>query len=191
MCHARGWAPATSGNFSARAGEHIAITGSGHDKGNVDARHVLLVDHSGQRAEDSTEKPSAETPLHLMLYRHDPRIAWIAHTHSIAAVALSRRAMARNYAAVVLRGYELTKAFAGVTTHDHELHVPVIANSQDMVVLAAEVGARLDRTTPSVPAFLVAGHGAYTWGGDLAEVTRHVEAIETLLACVLEEERMS
>ena len=192
LIHARGWAPATSGNFSARAGAHIAITASGLDKGNVEARDVLLVDHAGQPAERTTAKPSAETALHLMLYRHDPRIAWIVHTHSIAAVALSRRVMrAGGPRAVVLRGYELTKAFAGVTTHDHTLHVPVIANSQDMPALAADVAVRLDHTAPAVPGFLVEGHGAYTWGRDLAEVVRHVEALETLLACVLEEERLS
>jgi methylthioribulose-1-phosphate dehydratase len=185
MCHARGWAPATSGNFSARAGEQIAITASGLDKGTVEARDVLLVDRAGQPV--TSGKPSAETALHVMLYGRDPQIAWIVHTHSIPAVALSRRVMARGSAAVVLRGYELTKAFAGVTTHDDVLQVPVVANSQDMVALAAVVEARLG--TPRVPAFLVEGHGAYTWGGSLAEVVRHVEALETLLACVLEEER--
>jgi methylthioribulose-1-phosphate dehydratase len=188
-CHSRGWAPATSGNFSARAGAHIAITGSGHDKGNIDARHVLLVDHTGQPAEISTEKPSAETALHLMLYRHDPRISWVVHTHSVPSVVLSRRAMAAaGPHTILLHGFELTKAFTGVTTHDHPINVPVIANSQDMTALAAAAEARLDR---SVPAFLVAGHGAYSWGGDLAECARHVEALETLLACVLEETRMS
>lgn len=191
-CHSRGWAPATSGNFSARAGAHVAITGSGHDKGNVDARHVLLVDHGGQPAEITAEKPSAETALHLMLYRHDPRISWVVHTHSVAAVVLSRRAMsAAGPHSILLHGFELTKAFTGVTTHELSLHVPVIANSQDMVALAAAAEARLERKAPSVPAFLVAGHGAYSWGCDLAEVARHVEALETLLACVLEEARMS
>lgn len=189
MCHARGWAPATSGNFSARVGSQIAITASGLDKGNVAERDVLLVDHAGQPVGGG--KPSAETALHLMLYRHDLGIGWVVHTHSIPAVALSRRVMAAaGPRAVVLRGYELTKAFAGVDTHDHTLHVPVIANSQDMVALAVGVEARLERVTPAVPAFLVEGHGAYTWGRDLLEVTRHVEALETLLACVLEEERL-
>ncbi len=195
-CHDRGWAPATSGNVSARAGAHIAITSSGHDKGAIDARHVVLVDDRGQLAEPSGERPSAETALHVLLYGLDPRIGWVVHTHSVAAVVLSRRAFAAaGPHAILLHGFELTKAFAGITTHEHALSVPVVENAQDMTALAATVKARLrpglHADGPRVPAFLVAGHGAYTWGADLAEVARHVEALETLLVCVLEESRLS
>jgi methylthioribulose-1-phosphate dehydratase len=187
-CHARGWAPATSGNFSSRAGSLIAITSSGHDKGLIDARHVMLVDGAGLPAEDTPERPSAETALHVALYRHDERIGAIAHTHSLAAVVLSRRARADGV--LVLSGYELAKAFQGVTSHTFEIRVPVVANSQDIPALAAAVEARLRIGGASVPAFLVAGHGAYTWGADLRQVQRHVEALEMLLACALEEARL-
>jgi methylthioribulose-1-phosphate dehydratase len=34
-CYAQGWVPATSGNFSLRAGDGIWITPSGMDKGSL------------------------------------------------------------------------------------------------------------------------------------------------------------
>jgi methylthioribulose-1-phosphate dehydratase len=182
-CHARGWVPATSGNFSARAGALVAITGSGHDKGSIDARHVLLVDPDGRPAEDSPERPPAETPLHLALYRHDDRIGAIAHTHSLASVVMSRRAASDGV--IVMSGYEMAKAFIGVTSHTFEVRVPVVPNSQDVPALAAAVEARLKMGAASVPAFLIAGHGAYAWGTDLHQAQRHIEALEMLMECAL------
>jgi len=196
-CHARDWAPATAGNFSVRRGDHIAITASGKDKGALDESGVVLLDLRGAMAEPSHERASAETALHLALYRRDPSIGAVAHTHSLAGVVLSRRALrdagaAARGAHVLLEDYELLKAFHGVHSHAHALRVPVLANTQELDVLAGTLDAVLASTThtPLVPAFLVGGHGAYTWGADLPTTLRHVEALETLLSYALEEARL-
>ena len=42
----------------------------------------------------------------------------------------------------------------------------------------------------AVPGFLLAGHGLYAWGATAADARRHVEALEFLLACRLEERRL-
>src|SRR5271169_3919716 len=42
-CYTRGWAPATSGNFSVRAGSRVFITPSGLDKGTVAPENLLEV----------------------------------------------------------------------------------------------------------------------------------------------------
>ena len=68
--HARGWVPATSGNFSLRLDDgSIAITVSGKDKSRLDESGLMRVDGQGRALED--KKASAEALLHLSLYRRD------------------------------------------------------------------------------------------------------------------------
>jgi 2,3-diketo-5-methylthio-1-phosphopentane phosphatase/methylthioribulose-1-phosphate dehydratase len=178
-CHARGWAQATSGNFSVRVGpDSFAITASGLDKGRVDASGALLVGVDGRPLEAG--RPSAETPLHAALYRRFPGAGAVAHTHSVAGTVLSRRYAPRGE--LILSGYEMQKAVSGVTTHETALRLPVLANSQDM----EELAARVDKTLgPDTPAYLVAGHGLTTWAADAESALRQAEGLEFLLACEL------
>src|SRR5262249_24069364 len=70
----RGWVPATAGNFSARLDEsHLVITASGRHKGELDADGFLLVGLDGEVLSRG-RKPSAETALHLQLYRREPSL---------------------------------------------------------------------------------------------------------------------
>ena len=90
--------------------------------------------------------------------------------------------LARPDAAVTLRGYELQKAFRGVSSHEQELVFPVFENSQDIDALAGRVDAWMDAHGTG-HAYLIRGHGVYTWGRDLPECLRHLEALEFLLEC--------
>jgi methylthioribulose-1-phosphate dehydratase len=178
---ARGWAPAGSGNYSHRLADgDIAITVSGAHKARLSSGDVMTIDAEG-RARDE-RRPSAETPLHLMIYRLYPEVRAVLHTHSIAAVALTR--MAPGQGALRLAGYELLKAFPGVQTHDCAVDLPIFDNSQDMTALAADVAAAL--TAHPAPAFLVRGHGFYGWAASMDEALNVVEAAETMIACELE-----
>jgi 2,3-diketo-5-methylthio-1-phosphopentane phosphatase/methylthioribulose-1-phosphate dehydratase len=180
-CHARGWALATSGNFSVRVSqEQMAITASGIDKGRVTRGDVLLVGLDGTPLEPGT--PSAETPLHTALYRGSATIGAVLHTHSVAATVLSRRHAARGL--LRLSGYEMSKALLpalGGTLG--ELVLPIVENRQDTRALADVVSRRLEQTPAR--AYLVEGHGLTTWGADPVEARRHVEALEFMLACEL------
>lgn len=182
---ARGWVPATSGNFSCRLdGRHVAITASGRDKSALVEADVMVVDRDG-RAVGSALRPSAETPLHTQLYQRFPGIGCVLHTHSPIQTVASR--LFAEAGAVRLEGYELLKAFSGITTHEAALDVPVVSNGQDMPALAAAIEARLDRHGWG---YLIAGHGLYAWGGDMAEALRHLEAFDFLLGCELELRRL-
>jgi methylthioribulose-1-phosphate dehydratase len=176
--HARGWAPATSGNFSAvvrRDPLVLAITESGVDKGALEARHVIEVDGNGLPLE-AERRPSDETVVHLAVVRERGAGA-VLHTHSIWNTLLSQ---AVESGGLGLRGYELLKGLAGVSSHEHEEWLPVIDNTQDYARLSREVEAAL-RHHPVSHGLLLRGHGLYTWGRDLAEAQRHVEALEFLL----------
>lgn len=175
----RGWCPATSGNLSCRiAGDRYLISVSGKDKGSLQAEDFLAVDFDGKPI-DSDKRPSAETLLHAVIYSLHAEARFVVHTHSINGTVLSRHL---GKGQIVFRDYELQKAFAGVETHDMALVVPLFANSQDMVTLAQDVRGVLAAST-GAPAFVLAGHGVYTWGKTAAEARRHAEAMEILMEC--------
>ena len=179
---AAGWTPATSSNFSRRLDDrHAAITVSGRDKGKLREADIMVVDFDG-RAVGSDHRPSAETLLHTQLYRRFPEVGCVLHTHSLTQTVASRLFAGAGH--VHLAGYELLKAFAGTSTHEVELDLPVLPNSQDMPTLAAQVDALLD--AGPMWGYLIDGHGLYAWGRDMAEARRHLEAFEFLLGCELE-----
>jgi methylthioribulose-1-phosphate dehydratase len=84
----------------------------------------------------------------------------------------------------------MQKALRGIATHETALELPIFANSQDTDALAAEVEARLGNA-PAVPGYLLCGHGLYAWGQTMDEARRHLEGIEFLLTCTLEEGRLA
>ena len=180
---ARGWIPATSGNFSCRidAGS-AAVTRSGIDKGAIGPADVVVLALN----EPPPPGTSAETPIHLARYRTDPAIGAVFHVHTVAGTVLSRLDEAAG--AVRTEGFEMHKAI-GLGTHASVVEIPVFANDQDTGALAATIEARIGRDA-AVPGFLLAGHGLYAWGATAADARRHVEGLEFLLACHLEERRL-
>jgi methylthioribulose-1-phosphate dehydratase len=181
---ARGWVPATAGNFSVRLDAHHAlVTRSGVDKGNVGPDDVSVVPLAGPIPPGM----SAETPLHLARYRADAGVGAVVHVHTLAATVLSR--MDREQGAVRFADFEMQKALTGVTTHDSVVDLPVFANDQDTVALAARIEAQLGAA--AVPGYLLAGHGLYAWGATMSDARRHLEGLEFLLAATLEERRLA
>ena len=87
---------------------------------------------------------------------------------------------------IVLEGYELQKAFSGIQTHEGRLAIPVFANSQDIPALADKVATYLDQY-PQTVAYLIRGHGVYTWGATVEDTQRHIEALEFLFECVYQQ----
>jgi len=180
---ALGWTPATSSNFSMRIdAEHAAITISGRDKGRLDRDDIMLIDMHGH-AVGTEARPSAETALHTQVYRRWPDIGAVLHTHSRTQSVASR--LFAGDGVIRLQGWELQKAIAGYTTHDSVLEIPVFPNTQHMPELVDQVDAWLDSGKP-LHAYLIDGHGIYTWGRDMAETHRHLEALEFLLGCELD-----
>lgn len=182
--YSRGWSPATSSNYSVRLdAQHCAITVSGKDKGKLTEQDVMVVDLDGNPVAINNEmpgKPSAETLLHTHLYQFDPAIGAVLHTHSVNSTALTLHQP--GITDFHFDNYEIVKAFRGYTTHEHRFSVPVFANQQVIPVLAAQVDRWL-QVTDWPCAYLIRGHGLYTWGEDMAECFRHLEAMEFLLEC--------
>ena len=176
QCYARGWAPATSGNFSVRWGSRIFITPTGLDKGTLIAENLLEIDMDGA-AIASAGKPSAETSLHTVIYRERVHARAILHVHTVWNTLLSSKFLSAG--CVAMQGYELLKGLAGVATHEHTERVPIIENTQEYASLAEHLSDVL-RSSKAAHGVLLSGHGLYTWGESVAEARRHLEALEFL-----------
>jgi methylthioribulose-1-phosphate dehydratase len=174
--YTKGWAPATSGNFSVREGVRILITASGLDKGTLRRAGLLEIDGYG-RLLGGEGKPSAETGLHLVIYKAKLDSRAILHVHTAWNTLLSGIHAGAGY--VELAGYELLKALSGVSTHEHVERVPILSNSQDYAELSTQLAAALDQY-PEAHGVLLSRHGLYTWGDSVAAARRHLEALEFL-----------
>ena len=161
---------------------HAAVTISGRDKGHLGSDDIMVVNLNGD-AVDTEARPSAETALHTQIYRRFPEAGAVLHTHSRTQTVASR--LFAPAGLIQFKGWELQKAIAGTTTHESTLDLPVFANSQDMAVLVRAIDAWLDQRK-SLHAYLIDGHGIYTWGRDMPEARRHLEAFEFLLGCELD-----
>lgn len=172
----RHWAYATAGNFSVRVeDQHWLMTLPGKHKGRLSLEDIGLMSPEGESL-DGHSALSSELPLHLALYQLKPEIGAILHTHSQYSTVLSRHLAAMDV--LPLRGYEMLKALHGLHSHDDCLMIPIFDN-HDSQTLAEQLATRLQ--DPRLPSFIIRGHGLYTWGLDLDDCLRQLEAMEYLL----------
>jgi methylthioribulose-1-phosphate dehydratase len=175
----RNWVLGTSGNFSALLQIEplqLCITASGNEKGVLNETHFLLVDNEAKVLEGNG-KPSAETLLHLTIYRKFPKVKSILHTHSVWGTILSDVHFEKGF--IEISGYEMLKGLAGVTTHEHTEKLPIIENSQDYIFLA-KIIENILQENPNCHGVYLRKHGLYTWGESVTEAKRHIEIFEFL-----------
>lgn len=188
LFHRWQWSLSSSSNYSARlpSGE-VIISRSGVDKEKMTSADFMLVDLSGKPlTEFEAIKASAETQLHLHIYRVIPGAEAALHTHAKYSVHFSRKAGGAGK--IALSGFEMQKIFEGINTHLSTIEIPVFANSQDMDDIVAAFDAYL-ASHPVPPAYLIEGHGVYAWGKTVLHAKQKLEAIEYLLELKYMEEK--
>lgn len=177
-----GWMRGTAGNLSVvveREPFALAVTASGLEKSDLTAADVVIVDGHGNALDDGDSRaPSAESGLHAHIARVTGANA-VFHVHAFDAVVAGERWPG----GVELRDMEMLKGI-GHSAHDETVTIPVIENHQDMGVEAERFDAVYRAAvegTAEVPALIVARHGMYAWGKDVAAARRHLEITEWLL----------
>ncbi|KTS05266.1 methylthioribulose 1-phosphate dehydratase [Microbacterium testaceum] len=177
-----GWMRGTSGNLSVVVDRDplvLAVTASGLDKSELTDRDVVLIDAAGESLDPGDPRPpSAEAGLHAHIAARTGANA-VFHVHAFNAVVAGHRWPE----GVEIRDMEMLKGI-GHRAHDETVTIPVIRNHQDMTVEAAwfdEVYRPGTAEVPEVPALIVASHGIYAWGADVAAARRHLEITEWLL----------
>lgn len=174
--HQKGWSPATSTNYSFLDEERtIWVSRSGVDKSQFTVNDFITVNKNGiSTGEYEGIKPSAETLIHCVLYELFPEIKVILHSHSVFPVLIS--AIYENE--VVFEGYEVQKGFAGETTHESIINIPIFDNTQDMADFAQTLHNNREKIKHH--SFIMRKHGTYAWGTSLFEAKRHLETLEYL-----------
>jgi len=182
--HRRGWSLGTSSNYSVvidRDPLTLLMTGSGFDKGRLQPDQFVMVDENAQLLGAAFPRPSAEALLHTVLAQHGAGA--VLHTHSVVATVLSEHFLKDG--GLRIAGYEMLKGLSGITTHESEAWIEIYPNTQDIAALATVIGARLrEPASPLRHGFLMAGHGLYTWGENIAAARRQIEVLEFLFEVV-------
>lgn len=151
-----------AGNLSVRAGDLIAITPSQIPYDKVTPESICFLDADGTQV--SGGKVSAETPMHLLIYRSTDAQA-VVHTHSPLAVALST--VADELPAI---HYAILRSGKGPTIRV----APYERFGSDELAQSALDGLH-ERT-----AVILQNHGTITYGTDLPEAYERAQLLEWL-----------
>ena len=151
----------------------ILITPSGINKGELAPEQLLICDAKGKVVMGELS-PSAETMLHVVIYQ-TTNAQVVLHTHTVWNT-LASLGEADRYE---IHGLEMLKALTGNKSHADTETIPILENSQNIPSLSKQVALIL-KEQPQAHGFLLRGHGLYTWGEDLFEARRHLEALEFL-----------
>jgi len=165
----------TWGNVSGvdRAHGVMVIKPSGVPYDGMKPKHMVVVSLATGKVVDGKLKPSSDTDTHLVLYRAFPKIGGVVHTHSLFATAWAQ-------ACRPLPAY-------GTTQADYWYgHVPCTRNmtaKEIKTAYEANTGKLIvetfDRLDPMRhPAVLVASHGPFTWGRDVADAVHNAGVLE-------------
>ncbi|MBV8064684.1 MAG: L-ribulose-5-phosphate 4-epimerase AraD [Actinobacteria bacterium] len=171
----------TFGNASAadREAGVIAIKPSGVACGDLRPEDVPIVDLVSGAIVDGTQRPSSDTPTHVVLYRAFPEVGGVVHTHSPFATAWAQAC--RDLPCL---GTTHADHFRGSVPVTRALTPEEIAGEYEgqtgAVILAtlAERGA----DPLELPAVLVASHGPFAWGADVEHAVENAVALEAVAA---------
>lgn len=177
----KGHSPATSTNYSFREIHgQIWITRSGFDKSSAQASDFIEVDKNANAIRENTI-PSAETKIHCELYNLFNDCKVILHSHSLYPVIISEL-YEKHFK---MNGYEIQKGFRGVNTHESNICIPILDNSQNMDEIVENMNNRKNEL--KTYSIILKKHGAYVWGTNLFEAKRHLETLNYL--CEIEYKR--
>lgn len=173
----RDWFPGTSGNLSIKVSDQpltSLVSVSGKDKYKETKEDFVLVDGEGVPI-NSSLKPSAETVIHLELYKNTDAGCCL-HVHTVDNNVISELYGEEGY--ITFHNQELIKAF-GIWEENGQLTIPIVENFHDLPMLADEMVQRLNKDTKAI---LIRNHGITVWGKNAFEAKRHLEACEFLFS---------
>ena len=167
----------TWGNASAvdRARGVMVIKPSGVPYSEMKPPHMVCVSLATGKVVEGKLNPSSDTDTHLILYRAFPKIGGVVHTHSLFATAWAQ-------ACRPLLAYGTTQAdyWYGDVPCTRPLTAAEIktdyeANTGKVIV---ETFKKLKFDPMQHPAVLVASHGPFTWGKDVADAVHNAGVLE-------------
>jgi L-ribulose-5-phosphate 4-epimerase len=157
----------------------MVIKPSGVPYATLRPEHLVVVSLADGRIVEGDLRPSSDTPTHLVLYQRYASIGGVVHTHSAHAAA-----WAQAVRSIPCLG----------TTHADHFDGPIPVTR---AMTATEIGGEYEHETGAVivetldaagldplhmPAALVASHGPFAWGLDVAGAVENAVALELVAA---------
>lgn len=180
----RGWMPATAGNLSVLDSNSglIHITASGKNKGKLKKEDFVSVDrHTLKPAENTNNRPSAETSIHRAVYDSIESANAVLHVHTIASNTIKTGVVKNNSPVrVLLPNNEILKAF-GDFREEPKFQVICTFNHGNVPDISADFLKALQEKPSDVPFFLIENHGITVWGRDVEDANKNLEAADFLL----------
>jgi L-ribulose-5-phosphate 4-epimerase len=172
---ARGLVIETWGNASGidRARGLVVIKPSGVGYSGMKPEHMVVVSLADGKVVEGKLKPSSDTPTHLVLYRAFKEIGGVVHTHSLYATAWAQACRS-------LPSYGTTQAdyWFGDVLCTRKLKPVEIKNDYEANTGKVIVETIRKKNPLQHPAVLVASHGPFTWGRDVADAAHNANVLE-------------
>lgn len=193
--HARGWMPGTAGNLSVRvrdpgssdtdksSDDTFWITASGLPKGRLETTDFVRVgvkDGAVVEQFDMSARPSAESAIHQVIYRHFAEAMACLHVHTVDA-CLACADLPFTAIDMPLPALEMIKGL-GVWQQNPLVTLPLFENTLDVASIAGAINGRFKGMLPMVPALMIRGHGVTVWGDTVQEAYNRVEVAEFLMS---------
>jgi L-ribulose-5-phosphate 4-epimerase len=187
---AKGLVIETWGNASGIDRERglVVIKPSGVPYSGMKPKHMVVVSLKTGKVVEGRLKPSSDTNTHLVLYRAFPEIGGVVHTHSLHATAWAQ-------ACKGLPAYGTTQAdyWYGQVPCTRKMTAAEIKKDYEAntghVIVETFKRRRLDPMQH--PAVLVASHGPFTWGRDVADAVHNASVLEFVAQLAAESLRIN
>jgi L-ribulose-5-phosphate 4-epimerase len=167
----------TWGNGSGidRARGLVVIKPSGVAYAGMKPKQMVVVSLADGKVVEGNLKPSSDTPTHLVLYRAFKEIGGIVHTHSLYATAWAQAQRSLPSFGTTQADYWHGAVPCTRLLKPAEIKSDYEANTGKVIV---ESFAKLKFDPLRHPAVLVASHGPFTWGRDVAEAAHNAGVLE-------------
>lgn len=180
----KGWTPATTTTHSYRNfGNHqgtFTITASNVDKNQLNESHLICVDSKCRPTCDIAElEVPCDARLHMMMYENE-KINAILHTHSVNGAVLSM--LNKEKGEIEFSSYEALSALSGIAKNQEKAVIPVFEYQRETLVMCEKI-RRFMASNQRTLAFLVVGHGLYSWGKSIEEARKQIEIFEFIFSC--------
>lgn len=186
LYYSRGWLYATAGNLSVfdSSSKIIWITASGVDKSCLQKKDFIALNLNGEPIDSNGKKPSAETSIHLAIYKNISEIGACLHIHTPSSCFLEYGVTSRNpHKRVLVPNLEILKAF-GDFRENPNFEMDVFYNFGEVSKISKVLEKALQEKIFDLPFVLIQNHGITVWGKNVWDANKNLEAVEFLLQVI-------